>query len=213
MICLADNDYILKLAACDLLAETLALLDLEQGDVYVLPTAKYKIAKDKRLQAKFGAGAERALAFLKTVSEIDSEPDKQEMVLLNGVRDPATGVRLIHEGEQVLFAVTQALNDFLFATGDKVCLRALTNAPECLDIHVRHCGHVVCVEQTLLWLIETEGFERVKAKVVPAISCDTALRAAFGSGMAANCESVVHALNSYVEEIAVETAGLIKRTL
>jgi len=135
------------------------------------------------------------------------------LILLDGVQDPTTGQRLIHEGEQVLIAVTHALNDFLFATGDKVCLRALTNAPECLDIHVRHRGHVVCVEQTLLWLIKTEGFERVKAKVVPAISCDTALRAAFGSGMAANRKSVVHTLNSYVEEIAVETAGLIKRTL
>ena len=39
MICLADNDIIHKLAACDMLDDVLAALSLRRTDVYVLPTA------------------------------------------------------------------------------------------------------------------------------------------------------------------------------
>ena len=35
MICLSDNDIILKLAVCDLLAEALAALDAKREEVYV----------------------------------------------------------------------------------------------------------------------------------------------------------------------------------
>ncbi len=213
MLCLTDNDFLLKLAACDLLPETIALLGITQGDVLVLPTAKYKIRKDKRLPAKYGDGVNRALDFLEHATETNLKPDPQEQRLLDAVRDPESGERLIHEGEQVLFASSARLPDFLLATGDKVCLRALTNAPACAAIHARHCGRVLCVEQAFLWLIESEGFEIIRAKAVPALACDISLRAAFGSGMAATRANVESALRGYVETLHTETGGLLKRTL
>ena len=212
MICLADNDFVLKLAACDLLNETLDVLGLDRSEVYVLPTAKYKIAKDKRLPARYGEGVGRALTFLASVVEISFTPDPDELVLLSEVKDSETGERSIHEGERVLLASTSGLDDFLLATGDKNCLRALSSAPGCAAIRARCGGRVVCLEQTILWLIDANGFEYVRAKAVPARGCDTALRAAFGSGMDATQENVTLALTAYIEELDQETAGLLKRS-
>ncbi len=58
LICLADNDIIHKLAACDLLDDALTALDLDRQDVYVLPTAKHKfgVTKDPtKAEKKYGA--------------------------------------------------------------------------------------------------------------------------------------------------------------
>ncbi len=59
MICLSDNDIILKLAACDLLTDAWVALGLTQGDVRVLPTAKHKFGLTKNpAKAKERYGAE-----------------------------------------------------------------------------------------------------------------------------------------------------------
>ena len=50
MICLADNDYILKLAACDLLEEMQTLFGAERNEIYVLPSAKFKFKRDTKKQ-------------------------------------------------------------------------------------------------------------------------------------------------------------------
>lgn len=134
MICLADNDILLKLAACDLLSETLSLLGITQREVYVLPTARHKIRKDKKLSEKYGEGVSRALTSLDDVNELSLSPNSDEMNLLDGVRRPESGQHLIHPGEQILFASTSFFNDFLLATGDKVCLRALSQAPSCASL-------------------------------------------------------------------------------
>ena len=212
MICLADNDYLLKLAACDLLDETISLLGIATSNVFVLPTAKYKIAKDTggRLRARYRNGIDRALAFLDSVSEISVTPNADEQALLNEVKDPDTGQRLIHEGEQILLGTSGAFGEFLLATGDKNCLRALAAARTCEEIYVRHISRVICIEQTILWLIEDQGFQYVLRKVVPASRCDTALQAAFGSGLNAQQEDVIYTLTKYMEELSRMTEGLLK---
>ncbi len=215
MICLADNDYILKLAACDLLMETFALFGAASNEIYVLPSAKYKFRKNKRneLSQKYGEGGlARAVAFVESVGII-IEIENEETALMREVRDPQTGREQIDAGERILLASIHAENDFLLLTGDKRCLRALASAPTCAAVHARHCGRVVCVEQTLLWLIEAVGFSGLLQKVVPARDCDTSLRAAFGSGYAATQENVTETLARYVNELDQETAGLLKQTL
>ena len=76
MICLADNDIIHKLAACDLLDDVLVALSLRRTDVYVLPTAKYKFRVTPRgsVQGERRYGAEvfaRIRDFLASVREIN----------------------------------------------------------------------------------------------------------------------------------------------
>lgn len=63
-------------------------------------------------------------------------------------------------------------------------------------------GRVVCFEQILCQIIQVMGFVNVRAKVVPVLQmCDTALRAAFGSGNQATEANTVECRHNYIDEL------------
>lgn len=199
MICFFDNDIIYKLASCDLLDDSLATFDLAQADIYVLPTAKYKfgIAKKRSVKGVRTFGTEvfgRIRNFISSVNEIDIPAGPRELELLAEIDG-------IDAGEAVLFSVTAQFDQYLLATGDKTSLRALSEALVCRPIAIRLQGHVVCFEQFIERVIKHCGFPYVKKKVLPARGCDTALRAAFGSGRDATEANVHAALEGYVNEL------------
>jgi hypothetical protein len=199
VICLVDNDIIYKLAMCNLLDDTLAALDLARTDAYVLPTAKYKfgIARRRSGTGEQRYGAEvfaRIRDFLASVREIDLTGPSEELQLLASIDG-------IDAGEAILFSATVEFDQYLLATGAKTSLRALALAPICLPIAQRVRGHVICLEQIVKYLIQYLGFSYVKAMVVPARACNTALSAAFGSGWDATEPNAVGALDSYINEL------------
>lgn len=205
MICLADNDVLLKLAACNLLDDAVPALETTKSEFFVLPTAKYKIGYDRqnKLQAKYGVdGIKRTLEFIQTVQEIVAPPDIDE-------RDLLLTVDNIDAGEDVLFAATQHRDVYIVATGDKRCLRALASAPTCQPIYDRMSGRVICLEQIIARLIPHLGFNEVRQRVVPVRDCDTSLKAAFGSGLQASEENVRRSLASRITDIRAETGNLL----
>lgn len=199
MICLADNDIVHKLAACDLLDDALAALSLARTDVYVLPTAKYKfrITPRSSAQGERRYGAEvfaRIRDFLASVRVLNVPGLPEELQLLAGVDG-------IDPGEAVLFAATAQFSQYLLATGDKNSLRALALSSVCRPIAQRLCGHVICFEQIVKRIIQHCGLSYVQDKVIPARACDTALRVAFWSGFDATEASVLAVLDSYINEL------------
>ena len=68
---------------------------------------------------------------------------------------------------------------------------------------------MICFEQIVMRIINRFGFDHVRSRIVPASDCDTALRAAFGSGLEATEESVMHCLTAYVEYLRHETGPLL----
>lgn len=198
MIILADNDIIYKLAACNLLDEALVVLGVTHTDVSILPTAKYKFGitqSPARAEARYGADAvARIRDFLGSVRELDVVGPPEELQLLAEVDG-------IDAGEAVLFSATIRFEHYLLATGDKNSLRAVASAPACQPIALRLCGHVICLEQIVTRVIQHFGFAYGKDKIVPARSCDTALRAAFGSGNAATGSNVLATLEGYINEL------------
>ena len=198
MIILSDNDIIYKLAACDLLDEALVVLGVTHTDVFMLPTAKYKFGVTRnpaRAEARYGPDVvARIQDFLASVRELDAVGPSEELQLLSEIDG-------IDAGEAVLFASTAGLDNYLLATGDKNSLRAIAATATCQLIARRLIGHVVCLEQIVMKIIEHSGFEHVKDKIVPARSCDTALRAAFGSGYAATESNVHFTLEGYINEL------------
>jgi hypothetical protein len=195
---LSDNDIIYKLAACDLLDEALAVLGMTHTDVYVLPTARYKFGITRnpaRAEARYGPGVvARIRDFLVSVRELDVVGPPEELQLLAEVDG-------VDAGEAVLFAATMRFDHYLLATGDKNSLRAVASIPACQSIALRLCGHVICLEQIVTRVIQHFGFAYVKDKIVPARACDTALRAAFGSGDAATESNVLATLDGYINEL------------
>jgi hypothetical protein len=198
MIFLSDNDIIHKLAACDLLTDAWAALGLNLCDVYVLPTAKHKFGLTKtsdNAEKRYGIDIlTRIRSFLSEAREIDFEVPAADLQLLAKVDG-------IDAGEAVLYAAAVQSQDYRLATGDKRSLRALASEVICRPIAERLSGRVVCLEQIVRESIQHCGFEHVKLKVLPALSCDTALRAAFGSGVNAAPTNVLQALDAYIAEL------------
>lgn len=209
MILFCDNDIVHKLAACNLLDDALSALGVSASDVYVLPTARYKfgVTKDRaKSERKYGKEVFRRIRdFLERVNEIDNLC-MDELRLLDDVVD-------IDHGEATLISATNVHSEYLLATGDKRCLHSLASNESCSPIADRLRGRAVCLEQVLRKIIEQFGFEHVKKRVVPAVcgepSCDTALRAAFGSGLDAVESNVVRTLDAYVQELQEMTAGML----
>ncbi|QEH32905.1 hypothetical protein OJF2_13900 [Aquisphaera giovannonii] len=201
MIYLSDNDIVEKLAICDLLDDALRAFDATRADVLVVPTLKNRIgigmARPKVIRRLGAEVADRLMEFLGTVREVN-DYSYQDHDLLESLDDSVE----IDAGEIVLLSATAKLGDYLLLTGDKRCLKAVASCPECEHIAKRIRGRVVCFEQIILRIIDVDGYDAVKAKVIPVLhACDTALRAAFGSGMHATQSNTCDCLQSYIAEI------------
>lgn len=206
MICLADNDVIFKLAACDLLDRALHVLGLSRDDVFVLNTIKYQLQKQRRrtkLEAKYGReGVKRALEFVLSVHEIDSEPDLDDLATLAVVED-------IDSGEAVIFAATKGSSDSILLMGDKRALTAICSANSCSSICARLKGRVICFEQ-IISLICAAEFDSAKPKIVTAISCDTVLQIVFAGRLEATLDAVNEGLDSYIADLRRHTGALLR---
>ena len=205
MIYLSDNDIIEKLAVCDLIDDALSAFGAERRDVYVIPTFRLRIdgKKRKRAEARLGGAAvDRILGLLADAQEI-REYSPEDHALF----DDALG---IDAGEAVLLSATGVITgDYRILTGDKKCLRALATQPEFREIARRIAGSVVCFEQVLIRLISYKGFEFVLNKVVHALDRDTAMRAAFGSGMSSTEPNCRACLDSYIAELRALSIDLL----
>ena len=208
MICLADNDIILKLACCDLLTEAVAAFGVDPTEVYVLPTAVYKLINPRKPEkGKVRPGEieyDRLRAFFTLVRVIDTTPPPEEQLAFNDVLG-------IDTGEAILFSATINYTGSKLATSDKRSLVALHGAigDVCQKVRERMAGRVICFEQTLLRIIDAIGFDLVRTRVVPARNCDTALRAVFGSGLEATEATVRAGLASYIADLQGQTGDLL----
>jgi hypothetical protein len=204
LICLADNDVIFKLAACDLLDRALDIRGLSRDQVYVLNTTKYQLQKKRsrdKLEAKYGvAGIARALEFVRSVNEIDSQPDVNELAILSAVED-------IHSGEAIIFATTKTFGDIVLM-GDKRSLRALCSEALCANIYDRLKGRVICFEQ-ILSLTCAADFNGVKPGIVSARGCDKVLLSIFASALDTTIETVNAGLASYISDLRRDTKDLL----
>jgi hypothetical protein len=201
VIYLSDNDIVEKLAICDLLDEALAAFDATRSDVLVIPTLKHRIgigtARPKTVKRLGPEVAARLMDFLASVREITDYSARDHDLLEN--LDVSVE---IDPGEIILLSTTANLTEYLLLTGDKRCIRAVATCPECSEIARRIQGRVVCFEQVICRIIDRAGFEIVRTKVVPVLhTCDTAMRAAFGSGAQATESNSVACLQSYIAEI------------
>jgi hypothetical protein len=206
MILLSDNDVILKLVLCDLVDEAFAALECGAGEVMVLPSAKFTLGVAKnadKTRRRIGDEAfGRLEAFFGAVQELTDQVDSKEQLIF----DDLLG---IDPGEAILFSATRSFKSFLLATGDKRSLVVLGSNEQCKPICEHLHQRVICFEQIILRIVGSTDFGVVLKKVVPARSCDTALRAVFGSGLTATEESVREGLTSYIEALRKNTGGLL----
>ena len=194
-----DNDVILKLVACNLFWEAVGVLGLTSDDLRVRATTKYYFRKKPERYPL--AIREKAIAVVEQCRLIDEIPINEELQSLQ--------IEGIDQGELVLIVATQTEPSFYLMTGDKRCLEALATAQQLVEVRQRLKGRVVCLEQLILRLIETQEFSEILTLVLPAREYDTALKAVFGSGEKATRDNVLLGLRGYIQDLRSKTEGLL----
>lgn len=200
-VCFLDNDIILKLATCNLFSEAISSLGLDETDLRVLESAKYVFLRNRKVKNKYPQSIrDNTILIVDRCQKIQPEISEEVGQLqIEGI-DP---------GETTLISATKGVESFYLITGDKRCLIALAEASQLVEIRQRLLGRVICLEQIILKLIETQGFNEVLVKVLPGREYDTALKAIFGSGEKATQENVLQMLEGYIGELRIKTSGLL----
>lgn len=203
MIVISDNDVLKKLACCNLYDEFLQAFNVSLKDVFILNTAKPVLLKRKRKQID-EESLQRLTTFLDAVQVIATVPDPDEQAAL-------TEQQNIDAGEAVLFSVTHQTEGSLLATGDKRSLESLAKANDevCRRLCEKLAGKVVCFEQIVLRIIDSQTFEAVRDKLISGRECDKALAIVLGSGLDATELVVRDGLVSYINHLRTNSATLL----
>jgi hypothetical protein len=124
-LCLSDNDWVVKLAAFDLLSHALKRLKVKKENVRVLGTCRAVVC-GKRLREKYGTSMVNAAeAFLDGVQILEDEAiDDAEFIRLTNER--------MDGGEAQLFA-SEFPGICIIATDDKRAMMKLAEAPGLSD--------------------------------------------------------------------------------
>lgn len=201
MICFADTDIILKLAACDLLPQTLSVLGVTRREVYVFKEEALRVYRyDYDVRAQYSEQTRtRAIEFVNNTRGIYDEIDPEEQAYML-----AAG---IDTGEQAIFGATRESMDFTVVTADRRALRALAPAPGCGSICARMQGRVLTLDQILLLLIQQFGYETVLPLIEPHQTCDIAFQDITVPNLTASeAETKLH---NRIERLRTDTHGLL----
>ncbi|BAZ11931.1 hypothetical protein NIES4071_37590 [Calothrix sp. NIES-4071] len=204
-----DNDIILKIATFDVFYDTLITLGTDASQVKILDTFKYKFQKQiqrtrgNRATSNSRYNVQKALEItqsIATISESDAEKfDTSIYTRLLNYSQNNNDNNTIDKGEAVLIShvcyLNQQGNTNYLLTGDKRCLKALTNSGF-TDVIESLNGKVWCLEQLILKNIEEIGFDIIQAKIYPVRTCDSNIKFIFGYSEAASQEIVIEGLRN-----------------
>lgn len=202
-----DNDIIIKLAALDLLGPFSSLLGNDSADVTCLPSLAYQLSK--RLP-EVNAQA-RAIKFVSSCRKLN-QTYLAELEIDLDCQDLLATCPGVDSGEAQLLSAALASPGAVVLTGDKRCLSALYQSSATIPLLPKLQGRVLILEQLILHMIITVGFDDVKCRVLKGVYCDTAIRASFGSGPKAEHENVTISLQSYVDKIRATCPDILAST-
>jgi hypothetical protein len=203
MVYFLDNDVILKLTTYRMLDQALDCLEIDRSDIRVLASARF-VFTSKKLQKKYSEEMLlSAIEFVKSCTTISAQDNDEYRLLEKQAKND------IDPGEATLIAATFHESASLLATGDKRCLKALFSIESLELIHKKLQGRVICLEQIICKLIETQGFDWVLERVLPNLDCDKALKSAFGSGSNSQSGTVLETLNSYIQDLQKTSSGIL----
>lgn len=218
-----DNDIILKLATYDLFKNTLQSLDIEENNIYILDTFKYKFSKKikrrrgNKLNNSEKYDIQKALDIpnnYEPISETNFSNFELDIYtrLISYSKISQDANNKIDKGEATLISyvcyLNQKENNNYLLTGDKNCLRALSNSGM-TDIIELVKGKIWCLEQLILKNIEQFSFNLIQSKIYPKKDCDTNLKLIFGYSQLASENEVQESLNSEIIRLQKETINLL----
>lgn len=200
MIYFGDRDVVEKLACCGFLPLLPELLGVAPDELRILYLVSLRARLDRVSKRLGNKKHQQDLAdFCLRHSIIGAAASVgREQELLDGGMDP---------GEALLFAEAEHAKGTV-VTGDKRALRdyaGLSNASR------RSRIKVICWEQLLLRVYETQGFERLRSGCCEGISCDKMLSLAFSSGLATGEDHALDCIRSFLRGVEKHSSDILFR--
>lgn len=126
--------------------------------------------------------------------------------------DDAEFIRLTNEkldgGEAQLFA-SKFTGTSIIATDDKRAMMRLADTRSLSDIHARHIGRVVCVEQIVLSVAEVLGYDYVDAKIRNIAWADDKVLQVWAGGKGQSPKEALNLMRWHIAELDRSTRGLL----
>jgi hypothetical protein len=199
-----DNDILFKGACYGLLDRLITVIPSTPAGVGVLGAAKYVVSSKIR-RATLAKSAAHALSRLEDLLQSAEvlEPTVEEQRYAAELEASAQQSRLQFDtGESQLCAIVMARAIPWLVSGDKRAIRALEQLLAGRDDASRLANRVVCLEQLLLRLVETEAGDAVRSAVCAEPAIDKALSACFSChSTEVNPGSWSEGLSSYIRHL------------
>jgi len=193
-----DCDVASKLARWGVLDEVWNTLDLDNHDVYVPASLKFRFQLQDDAKALKKCGSAAAVEQLRRfVGKVGDPPDAQDELIVVLSSEPG-----IDSGESVLFASAATQDDAVIITGDKKAIVALGWLCE-KEERVRTLrGKILCLEQLVAHLLDFKGLSWLRQAIAVDPSADRTIHICLGSRLDAPLASVREALESYVNSLS-----------
>lgn len=190
---LFDNDIFIKLAACGLIEVACKQLGIEEN--WVLSSLKPQLRnpmKRGKLAQYFSAWPVDAQSqVLHYCERAKPLPPAEDQAFI----DACMSEHRLDIGEVQLIEAAFRSKDAFLVTGDKRFLKQLAGIPELLALALGKLpGRFACFESVLLLLVEQNGVEFVRDRVLPFEEYDGLIKIAFGGGASKTAEQVRAAL-------------------
>ncbi|RMS87289.1 hypothetical protein [Pseudomonas savastanoi] len=200
---LLDSDAARKLCQYELIEELIVLLGCTIGDVAVLPQLKFqlRLANDVKALEKLGTAnaVDLAKRLIASAQEVEVSATSANPLLELNRPD-------IDTGEATLFAALCERSDSSLVSGDKrafIALSRVNGIPAIDGLWAR----MLCLEEALLWLARDGDFPTVSEKVRNRLDVDTSIGISFGLSAPAAQQTVIYALQSYIDHLTQQTSG------
>ena len=170
---LLDTSIIGKLIKYRLLDDALDVFKVPRSEIFILRETLYQLKDNKGKQgvalyteSELAAGLSfcDGLGIIKNIDRSVNNEEFNALTRRSELRHEGVTVR-IDNGEALIFAHTQFLEDFLIWTADRKSLIALFMQVGCEKIHARIRGRVVCLEKIIRSLVEKKGFDFVLPRI------------------------------------------------
>ncbi|UZE01126.1 hypothetical protein [Pseudomonas mediterranea] len=200
---LLDSDAARKLCQYELIEELIVLLGCAMGDVAVLPQLKFqlRLTSDAKALEKLGTAdaVELARRLVVTAREVEVSAASANPLLELNRPD-------IDTGEATLFAALWESADLSLVSGDKRAFIALSKV-DGIPVIDGLWARMLCLEEALLLLARDGDFPTVSQRVRNRPDVDTSIGISFGRTAPATQQTVIDALQSYIDNLRQQTSG------
>lgn len=200
---LLDSDAARKLCQYELIEELIASLGCAMGDLAVLPQLRFQLRLSNDAKAFEKLGSAGAVDLAKQLVAVAREVEVSTITAnpLLELNRPD-----IDSGEATLFAALWDCPDSSLVSGDKrafVALATVDGIPAIDGLWAR----MLCLEEALLYLARDGDFQTVSNKVRNRLDVDISIGISFGRSAPAPQQTVIDALQSYIDHLRHQTYG------